>query len=138
MIDFKRPKSPTPMIELTPMIDVIFQLLIFFMISSSFLYPAIALNLPKLTAEESSVKEPALTLTLQQNDQYLLNHEAIEKSQLESKIKAALDSSTNKSLHFRADKDVPYEKILNTLQTAGKAGVAQLHFVYQESDNSHE
>ena len=51
---FSRPKRPTLSIDMAPLIDVVFLLLIFFMLTSSFVPPSVPLTLPQAASDESS------------------------------------------------------------------------------------
>jgi biopolymer transport protein TolR len=137
-IDFKRAKAPAPTIELTSLIDIIFQLLIFFMISSSFLYPSLGINLPSIEMEETAVAAQPLTLSLEADGTLHLNQLQLSESALEATLRQKLAEEATSALFFRADRTIPYERVLQTLQIAGKAGVAQLNFIYQSADNSND
>ncbi len=133
-IDFKRPKAQAPVIELTSLIDIIFQLLIFFMISSSFLYPSLGLALPRLDDSAPTPSAQPLTLSLEADGTLHLNQLTLSETELEATLRQKLAESGTQALHFRADRSIPYEKALQTLQTAGKAGVTQLNFIYQTAE----
>ena len=51
---FSRPKRPTLSIDMAPLIDVVFLLLIFFMLTSSFMPPSVPLTLPQASSQASS------------------------------------------------------------------------------------
>jgi biopolymer transport protein ExbD len=135
-IQFKRPQSPPLILELTPLIDVIFQLLIFFMISSSFLYPALALKLPTLENTIAHSGEQLLVVSVDESGQYFVNHEPVAITQLKNRLEAALADVPSKSVFFRAHKTLPYEQVLDTMHVATQAGCSQFNFIFEQSQKS--
>jgi len=132
-LDFRRPSKGTdPHIDLTPMIDIIFQLLIFFMISSTFLYSSIGLNLPRLDSEQQTPPAQPLTLALTADGLYYLNQENVSYDHLTPSMKAFIQDHPQAPLHIQADAIVPYQSVLDVMQLAGQAGINHFELVYQK------
>jgi biopolymer transport protein ExbD len=105
-MDLKNRNKLETSFSMASMTDIIFQLLIFFMLTSSFVNPAaLPVNLP------SSVEAPTITpkvqVTITSDLQYFVNDEPIEIKQLEAKIKDALRKSSEPVVVLNIDKDVP-------------------------------
>ncbi|MFO7849045.1 MAG: biopolymer transporter ExbD [Spirochaetia bacterium] len=126
---FKRRLKPTATVELVPMIDVVFQLVVFFMVSSTFiLTPGISLTLP-----ESSTAEPVvmgkLVVTIVSEEEIFLNKEEYTLSGLDEaleEIKERGDDETIRTVVVEGDRGVPYNlmvKVLDTLRRGGFEGV---------------
>lgn len=118
------------------MIDIIFQLLIFFMISSTFLCPSLGIQLPKISGSHETPQAQPLTLTLQGDGICYVNNEKIASSEITSTLQRAMEVSQSQSLYFKADKNIPYDHVLTSLQAAGQAGINQFYFVYQDEVKS--
>ena len=130
---FERPKQSSPRLELTPLIDVIFQLLIFFMISSSFLYPSLDISLPKLEKEQASNNTQRLVVSIDNNGLFFINNHPIDKDSLESAISEGFTNSGQKSVFFRADKKIAYQQVLDVMQIANQAGAEHFNFIYENA-----
>jgi biopolymer transport protein ExbD len=126
---FRRRLSPNANVDLVPMIDVVFQLVVFFMVSSTFVMtPGIALDLP-----ESSSTEPIvinrLTVTVVSHDEVYLNRERTTIDELNGLLEAmtiATDDATLSAV-VEGDRSVSYETlvaVLDVLRRNGYRGVA--------------
>jgi len=82
-------KRKRPLINITSLIDVMFLLLVFFMVSTTFAeHPAIKLELPSASTAEPSRLE-SLTLTIDKKGRMFLNGEAVNDGELRSLLAAA-------------------------------------------------
>lgn len=115
---------------MTPMIDCIFQLLIFFLLSSTFVTPAATLILPQTTAERGNIAEE-IVITLDAQNQMYFNKEKIDPPQLKQKLATAFAKSGKRAVVLRADKNLVYEKVLVALLALQDAGATQLHLAYE-------
>ena len=133
---FRRRLRPNANVDLIPMIDVVFQLVVFFMVTSTFVMtPGIALDLPESTSSESVVLN-RLVVTVAGPEEIYLNRERVAIGQLESALsvyaaanpEAADTSSTAvKSAVIEGDREVSYEllvRVLDALRRHGYRGVA--------------
>ncbi|BAK72707.1 MAG: ExbD/TolR family protein [Arcobacter sp.] len=105
--------------DITPLIDVVFILLIFFIVSSVFKKDelALVLNLPSSTAQEIELKEKELVIELDGEKLALFGKETTLE-ELEKEIE--LIDNKQKNIIFRIDKDVKYEKIVEILEILQK------------------
>ncbi len=113
-------------IDITPLVDVVFLLLIFFMVTSTFLeLPGIKLLLPSAkSSAPQAVRE--LTVMLSADDKLFLNDQPIEWSQLEAGLKAALKESASGALVIKADRSAPHGKVVTIMDTARICGARKL------------
>ena len=111
---------------MSPLIDCIFQLLIFFMLSSTFLTPAIKLSLPTATADASQ-QNPELLITLDSTGQVYLNTKLVAMSELSSVLQQRLAESKEKVVTIRGDKGMQYEYFVTALDAAKRAGAIHVN-----------
>ena len=106
-------------LDLTPIIDVVFILLIFFIVSSVFKKDelALVLNLPTSSAQEIELKQKELIIELN-SDKLAVYGKKITLELLEQEIAAIEDKEKN--IIFRIDKEVKYEKIIEILEILQK------------------
>jgi biopolymer transport protein ExbD len=128
-VDFKRTRSSHPVIELTPLIDIIFQLLIFFMITSSVAQSSIELQLPQMAAQTPLQEKPLSTLSVLADATLRLNDQAIPFANLKQALSEVALSHV--PLYLEADQSIPYEKILNILKQIRESGIQTVHFLHE-------
>ncbi len=119
--------KPKINIDITPLVDVVFILLIFFMVTSTFLeLPGMKLDLPSAqTSKGQSAKE--LTLFLTKKGNILLGKESVSLKQLPQRLKAALkEQKAKKALVIKGDKDVAYGRVVRVMDIAKAAGVKKM------------
>lgn len=106
----------TPPIDITPLIDVIFLLLVFFMVSSVFRKDqfALLLNLPK-TAHADPSESQNQTLNIELNaKEVAINGQKLEIQEMDKKLEEIKDKSI--AINMRVDKDVRYEVLISVLE----------------------
>jgi biopolymer transport protein ExbD len=125
-----RPKRPSAAIDMTPMIDCVFQLLVFFMLSSSFITPAIKLALPEAKpVEETDPVE--LVVTMSAAGEVYVNNEKCGLDLLTVTLRPLIEKSEHKIVTFRGDKTLPYESFVKALEAAKAAGAVSFDVAHQ-------
>ena len=114
--------------DVTPLIDVVFILLIFFIVSSVFKKDelALVLNLPTSSAQEIELKEKEIIIELNDEKLAIYGNEASIES-LEEEIIKIEDKERN--IIFRIDKDVKYEKIIKVLEILQKSQLFNISLI---------
>lgn len=125
-MQFHEKKRRKVIINITSLIDVMFLLLIFFMVSSTFIeQPGMKLELPESkSATIEQIKELVLEITADQR--MLLNQEPVDLDHLEGKIKMLLPNLTEKSLVLKADRSVPHGTVVKVMDIAKLSGMEKL------------
>ena len=114
------------LINITSLIDVLFLLLIFFMVSSTFIeQPGMKLELPE---SKSALIEKIKDLILQINADgtMVLNDENVRLENLEELFKQMLPKLEEKSLVLKADKSVPHGTVVKVMDLAKLSGLEKL------------
>ena len=130
MKSIQRQRRPSIRMELSPLIDCIFQLLIFFMLSSTFLTPAIQLTLPSATAGTSQ-NELEIIITLSEEGDVYLNNTKTSLISLKSELQRMLTESSHKSVTIRGDQNMPYSAFLDALDIAKRSGDIHVNVAHQ-------
>ncbi|MCH2370367.1 MAG: biopolymer transporter ExbD [Pirellulales bacterium] len=130
MKSIQRQRRPSIRMELSPLIDCIFQLLIFFMLSSTFLTPAIQLTLPSATAGTSQ-NELEIIITLSKEGDVYLNNTKTSLISLKSELQRMLTESNHKSVTIRGDQNMPYSAFLDALDIAKRSGAVHVNVAHQ-------
>lgn len=116
-MEFRRRLKPVATVDLVPMIDVVFQLVLFFMLSSTFiLTPGISLVLP-----ESSTAEPVamtrMVITVVSREEVYLNKDRYTLEGLDNLLKGVRleDKDTPGSIIIEGDSAAPYSLLVEVL-----------------------
>lgn len=125
-MDFREKRSFKIAVNIAPLIDVLFMLLIFFVVTSAFIeQPNIKLELP--TAKHSKYgKTEQFALIISRDGRLYLGNEAIERKDLEWKLKEAFAYREDKSLILKADKLVPYGIVIDVMDAARSVGLRKI------------
>lgn len=125
-----RQKRVSMAMDMSPLIDCVFQLLIFFMLSSTFLTPAIGLSLPQASTEEAA--DPMeLVVTITAAGELYLNKNRVSLESLTGELRLLLATSKHKVVTFRGDKDLRYELFVDALEAAKKAGAESFDIAHE-------
>jgi biopolymer transport protein TolR len=98
-------------IDMTPMIDTLLQLFLIFLLSASFVASNVRLTLPKASVHRRATAEP-LVVSIDASDNMYLNDRRIPPDELPAKVLALLAGSEERSVLLRADRALPYERVL--------------------------
>ena len=113
-------------INITSLIDVLFILLIFFMVSSTFLeQPGMKLELPK--AKSANVeKVDNLVIYIDADNQVFLNDKPVAIDRLKKQLEEAISKNDNPTLVLQADKSVPHGLVVTAMDLARQVGIKRL------------
>lgn len=122
-----RKEQPRARIEIIPMIDVIFFLLVFFMVStlSMTINRGLPVNLPTAASSQKDLREN-LNLTLTQDGTIFLNKEPITLQDLGPRVKTALAAEPELMVILNADGDVRHQAVVEAMDELRLVGVARL------------
>ncbi|HNY52860.1 MAG TPA: biopolymer transporter ExbD [Bacteroidales bacterium] len=99
------------------MTDVIFNLLIFFMLSSTLVHPtALKLLLPKGSTQTSA--KPQTTISITADQKYYLEQQPVTLETMEALLKEKLGANPETYISLHADKSVPFETVVAVLNIA--------------------
>lgn len=125
-MELRKGKKKKLIINLTSLIDVLFLLLIFFMISTTFLsQPAINLELP--SAEHADVvRQTPIVIHVDEFGRVYLNDEPTELPLLEDALSRRLAGTSDKSVVLKADSRVSHGAVVQVLDIIKAAGATKL------------
>ncbi len=107
----------SPEFSMSSMTDIVFLLLVFFMLTSN--SPnALDLLLPK--AKGKSTNTQNVSVSIKKNLQIYIDSDRVREGQIESKLKAKLRGQDSPTIILRAEEGVPIEKAVNIMDIANK------------------
>ncbi len=119
-------KTKKVILNITPLVDVLFILIIFFTVSSTFLeQPGIKLELPKAASATPEKVEKAI-LVISPEEKLFFNGEEIAKNDLPVILQKAMAHSVDRSLIVSADKEVHHGLVVEIMDIARQNGVKKL------------
>jgi biopolymer transport protein ExbD len=117
-------------LDIAPLIDVVFLLLIFFMLTSSYIFqPGIKINLPKAVTSEA-IHEQNLIITINDQDLIYLNNRPLNLEQLKSHLKNA--ATEDRPLLIKADRKTSLGKVVQIWDMCREAGLTQINIATSE------
>lgn len=127
----ERTKGAQPMSEInvTPLVDVMMVLLVIFIITAPLLASSIKLDLPKTDAAKPSDVPKFVTVVVDKSAKVFLNDKPIELPALAESFLQSAKLNPDTEVQLRADKAVPYGKVVEVMGVAQKAGLNRIGFV---------
>lgn len=116
--------------DLVPLIDVVFQLLVFFMLTSTFAQPAMKLVLPQATVSDLAQKE-TIVISIDKQGEIFLNKRPTTFDSLKSDLQKVIKKYNDPSVHVKGDQDMPYKFFVQVMDIAKQAGATHVHIVHQ-------
>ena len=108
-----------PTFNMSSMTDIVFLLLIFFMLTSTLVtVSAIDVLLPKAGGKTENSKSVAVTIT--NKSLFYIDKTKVSSSELESAILRKVGTDKKKTIVIRGDKDVPYKNVMRVIDIANK------------------
>jgi len=120
-MELRRRRRAPRGIELTPLIDVVFLLLVFLILTANFQPAVLELELPGGATEEAG-QEPAVLLELAADGTLALDGAAVTASALDGALRAALVPLASRAVRLRADERVPFGRLLPVIEAARASG----------------
>jgi biopolymer transport protein ExbD len=143
-MNFHRKKREKLEISITPMIDVVFLLLIFFMVTTTFnKESALNIKLPQAEGEEPEQEPKVINLTIDaQGTYYLSGDDGLPRELVNQKretLKGELQKlavvSLNLPFVINADAKTPHEAVIRALDIAGQVGFKRITFAAIKTQN---
>ena len=129
MLRFPAKKRTRPTIHLTALIDIVFLLLIFFLLASSFVEQAgVAIIVPEIESEGSGLL-PEIIVQIDQNGTILIDDTDVNQRQLTTILKLRIKSLAKDTVVIQADRRVQYDTVVEVIDAAKLAGAKNLILV---------
>jgi biopolymer transport protein ExbD len=118
--------------NITPLIDVVFQLIIFFLVASHFVRSETVepVDLPRITQSEDEDENPrTLTVTITPDERLHVLGRVVSAGELDQMILAGAEEHAGRfEVRIRGDRSVPYRVVEPILVACARAGVADVKF----------
>jgi biopolymer transport protein ExbD len=119
-----------PEVNLTPLIDVVFLLLIFFMVSTTFEHQSrIQIELPEATAQASKPEDESLEIIIDAQGRYFIGERQVVNTTLKAlkgAIRKAVGERESMPVIIRADARTPHQAVVRALDATGQLGLIHI------------
>lgn len=124
-------------IDLTPLIDVVFLLLIFFMVSTTFdRHANLKVQLPEASNKAQVNSEEQLVLSIDAKGKYFVNQRQLVNTQLETlktAIQQTLGERKDVAILLRADAETPHQAVVRAMDAAAQLGLTRISIATVEA-----
>lgn len=111
-----------PAFNMSSMTDIVFLLLIFFMLTSNFVTPsAVEVNVP--TSNAGGAVMPKLTITISEQGKFYVNKQEVAIEQMKDELKSILPNSGDNEVVLHAEETTPINKIIQVMDIGHELGI---------------
>lgn len=128
-LDRKTSSQPMAEINMVPLIDVVLVLLVIFIVTAPLLTNVVKLDLPKASSAADIVKPEKIEFAIDGNGLLFWKGERITREDAVLRFAEEGKKRPQPEIYLRADQNVPYRYVAQTLADASKAGLAKVAFV---------
>ncbi|TNF06128.1 MAG: biopolymer transporter ExbD [Gammaproteobacteria bacterium] len=135
---FRRQRKNDQGVNLTPLIDVVFLLLIFFMVSTTFTKEShLVLDLPEANGNVEETPPQQIEVLIGREGDYSINGKPLINRQIETLMKALDEVSqgnSNTPLTITADANTTHQAVVTAMDAAGRMGFVHLKITTKQPD----
>lgn len=140
---FQTKRDNEPELNLTPLIDVVFLLLIFFMVSTTFEKESeISIELPEASgAPPASKQKLVIEVSIDNQGHYFVNQQRVKDEKIEtlmSAIKQVRGDEKKPKLIISADKMTPHQSVVRAMDAARQLGLVNLTFATKQNNKKNQ
>lgn len=141
-MNLRQSRSDDPEINLTPLIDVVFILLIFFMVSTTFQKESqIKIELPEASGEPVEERDEPLEIVIDADGHYFIDGQQVVNTELDTLKRAItrfVGDRTELPVIIRADRRTPYESVVRAMDATAQLGLVQMSLATSRAESGGE
>ncbi len=118
-------------INVTPLVDVMLVLVVIFIITAPLMVSSVRLDLPRSEAALPGAPPRAVEVVIAPQGQVFIGTEAVARNDLEGRLRRIAVTHPDTEVQLRADRDVPYGRVVEVIGAAQLAGLGRIAFVAQ-------
>jgi biopolymer transport protein ExbD len=133
-------RTEEPDVNLTPLIDVVFLLLIFFMVSTTFQRETeISIELPEASGKPMQSEKQKVEISIDAKGRYFVNGKEVINTQVDTLKRAIQDAAGEQEkpqLILSADRNTPHQAVITAMDAARQLGFVNLTFATNKPENN--
>jgi biopolymer transport protein TolR len=122
-------------INITPLVDVMLVLLVIFMVTAPILQQGVNVDLPEVSSGPLEGTDEQLVVSVTSEGRVLLNDRPLKEDELRQRLAAIVQTRPDRAVYLRADKNVPYGKVVAVMAAVRNAGIRKLGMVTEPLEN---
>ena len=135
----RRPRNDIS-IELVPLVDVVLVLLLFFMVSTTFIRQSeLKVELPEANANPQQLDNDVIEVAISADGEYAVNGRLLVDNELATLMRAlreAVAGDTRKHLVINADSNAHHQAVVRAMDAAGQTGLVHLSITTRNADET--
>jgi len=124
-----RDSTTISQINVTPLVDVMLVLLVIFMVTAPIIQQGVQVNLPQAKAAAIPGTDDLLVVSIAKNGRIYLNDNVMTLDELGAKMRAIRTNFADRQVYVRADQDVRYGLVMQTIAELKQAGIERVGMV---------
>jgi len=124
-----RGNRPFSDINVTPLVDVMLVLVVIFLITAPLLGSSIRLDLPSAASAKPAEAATSVTVVLDAQGRIFVDDQPLDDAQLAERLARAARANPDTEIQLRADRSVPYGRVVELMGAAQQAGLNRIGFV---------
>jgi biopolymer transport protein ExbD len=138
-MQFRRPRKDDARIDITPLVDMVFLLLIFFMLSTTFIVtPGIKVNLPQSSAEKVTQEKNEVQVVITEDNKVFVESIPVDRGELEDRLAEAARRDPKTLVIIKADAKSIHGKVVEVMDIAKQSGLNRLAIATQPEEKERE
>lgn len=126
----RRSRRAGAMVELTPLIDITFQLLIFFLLTATFQdSSSLDVDLARAKNQQKSQDKQAVLISIAADGQLEIDHKVVDQREFEMRL-CKQGTEGKSGVHIRADRETKHESLVFVMDIAKRCGFARLGILH--------
>ena len=132
-------RRPDPVVDVTPMIDIVFQLVLFFMVSTTFVTsPGIQVDLPRSSAQTVVSDDKDLQVWVTAEGSVYVDQQPVDAEALRQRLLSAARANPNTMVVIKADAGVSHGRVVAVMDQARAQGLTRLAIATDAGDDEAE
>ncbi len=135
MINLNQPRKRTLELDLVPLINIVFLLLIFFMLTSSSISSSLKAELPEAKSS-NKISDKNISLVISNSGMIELNGKPVADKELEDIVRQELAEGKTKTIEIHGDKNIEFQLFGEIIEKVRRAGAEDFIFATQKPEFS--
>jgi biopolymer transport protein ExbD len=129
---FRRGRRSAPQLDITPVVDTVFNLMIFFALSLNFIsVPGIPVNLPRASSYTQAQQQKELAIGVTREGAIILDGRTVTRAELEAALRQRQSEAADTLVIINADSDARHGEVVEVMDLARTAGLSRLAIATQ-------
>ncbi len=138
-MNFRRQRRDEVGVDLTPLIDVVFLLLIFFMVSTTFIRETqLKIDLPEASGELQEIEDDVIEITVDRRGDYAVNESLLVNNELDTLVRALrerlADREPDSRVIITADANAAHAAVVRAMDAAGRVGLSRISITTRQPE----